>query len=117
MKRRHQVPVLTLVSLSCALLAACGGGDDDPATAANAPTASTPPARTPPTTTPPATTPPPSTPPATTPPPSTPPPSTPPPSGSNSAPSITGTPNTTVMQGSVYSFVPSATDADGNALT
>jgi hypothetical protein len=103
MKRRHRVPVLTLVSLSCALLVACGGGDDDPATAANAPAANTPPA---------------STPPATTPPPaSTPPPSTPPPSGSNSAPRITGTPSTTVLQGSTYSFVPSATDADGNALT
>jgi len=39
-----------------------------------------------------------------------------PPSG-NSAPRITGTPLTTVLQGAAYAFTPSATDADGNALT
>ena len=68
-------------------LLAACGGDDDPAAAANAPTGSTPP------------------------------PSTPPPSGGNSAPRITGTPNTTALQGGAYSFAPSATDADGNTLT
>src|SRR5262245_22884065 len=81
MKQRHRVLVLTLVSISCALLAACGG-DDDPAAATNAPTGSNPPA-----------------------------------SGGNSAPRITGAPSTSVLQGTAYSFAPSATDADGNSLT
>ncbi|BDX07600.1 hypothetical protein MACH26_31210 [Planctobacterium marinum] len=35
----------------------------------------------------------------------------------NSAPVITGTPRTTVTQGTVYLFSPSASDADGDALT
>jgi hypothetical protein len=42
----------------------------------------------------------------------------PPPSGTgNSAPRITGTPITSVLQGTAYVFGPSATDADGNTLT
>jgi hypothetical protein len=88
MKQRHYVPLLTLLSLSCAVLAACGG-DDDPAAAASAPTGSNPPPSG----------------------------NNPPPSGGNSAPRITGTPNTTVLQGSAYAFAPSATDTDGNTLT
>jgi hypothetical protein len=80
MKQRHRVLSLALVSISCALLAACGG-DDDPAAAANAPTGSNPT-----------------------------------PTG-NSAPRITGTPSTSVLQGTAYSFAPSATDADGSTLT
>ncbi len=35
----------------------------------------------------------------------------------NTAPTITGTPLTSVMQGQAYSFTPSANDADGNTLT
>jgi len=36
---------------------------------------------------------------------------------SNRAPVISGTPNTSVLAGSQYSFTPTASDADGNALT
>lgn len=39
------------------------------------------------------------------------------PQGGNVAPTITGVPPTTVLQSSAYSFQPSATDPDGNALT
>ncbi len=43
---------------------------------------------------------------------------TPTPSGtSNRAPTITGAPLTSVMQGTAYAFTPSAADPDGNALT
>jgi hypothetical protein len=35
----------------------------------------------------------------------------------NTAPTITGTPTTSVMQGQTYSFTPSANDANGDALT
>lgn len=38
-------------------------------------------------------------------------------SASNTAPSISGTPATTVVAGSAYSFTPTATDTDGDALT
>jgi hypothetical protein len=37
-------------------------------------------------------------------------------SGGNQAPTISGTPATTVSQGSSYSFTPAAADADGDAL-
>jgi hypothetical protein len=68
-------------------LLAACGGDDDPAAAANAPVS--PPGA-----------------------------NNPPAAGSgNSAPKITGTPLTSVMQGTAYSFAPSATDAEGSALT
>ena len=87
MKQRHRVPRFALLVLSTALLAACGGDDEDPAAAANAPAGNNPPA------------------------------SNPPASGGNSAPRITGAPTTTVLQGTVYLFAPSATDADGNSLT
>jgi hypothetical protein len=41
-----------------------------------------------------------------------------PPSGSgNSAPTLSGTPGTTVLVGQAYSFQPSANDANGDALT
>jgi hypothetical protein len=43
--------------------------------------------------------------------------STPPPVAANQAPTISGTPATTVQAGTAYTFTPSATDADGNALT
>lgn len=43
--------------------------------------------------------------------------SPPPPGAANQAPTISGTPTTTVMQGNAYSFTPSAADADGNTLT
>jgi hypothetical protein len=36
--------------------------------------------------------------------------------GGNHAPTISGTPTTTVNQGSAYSFTPTAADADGDAL-
>lgn len=39
------------------------------------------------------------------------------PQGGNAAPALTGAPATTVLQSSAYSFQPSATDPDGNALT
>ena len=39
------------------------------------------------------------------------------PGTSNSPPTITGTPLTSAAVGIVYSFQPSASDADGNALT
>ena len=35
----------------------------------------------------------------------------------NRAPTISGTPSTTVIQGSAYAFTPSASDPDGNALS
>jgi hypothetical protein len=41
----------------------------------------------------------------------------PPPSASNHAPTITGTPITSVKVGEAYSFQPTASDADGNTLT
>ena len=43
-------------------------------------------------------------------------PPAPPPSG-NQAPSITGNPPTSVMQGTQYTFTPSASDANGDVLT
>lgn len=106
MKRRRRVPLIAALAFSGALLAACGG-DDDPAVAANSPSGNSPPASNPP----------PSNPPASNPPPSSPPASNPPPSSGNSAPVITGTPPTSVLQGSAYVFAPGATDPDGNALT
>jgi hypothetical protein len=69
------------------LLTACGG-DDDPAAAASPPGGTNPPAG-----------------------------NNPPPSAGNSAPQITGTPITSILQGTAYLFAPSATDADGNTLT
>jgi hypothetical protein len=51
---------------------------------------------------------------ATTPPPSG---GNPPPGGGNRAPTISGTPLTSVMQGTAYSFTPTGADADGNTLT
>ena len=94
MKQRHRVSVFATLAFSSALLSACGG-DDDPATAADVPSASNPPAG--------------SNPPAS---------NNPPASGtSNSAPRITGTPITSVLQGTAYLFAPTATDADGNPLT
>ena len=41
----------------------------------------------------------------------------PPPSTGNRAPTISGTPATSIMQGTAYSFAPTASDPDGNALT
>src|SRR5690606_25830370 len=35
----------------------------------------------------------------------------------NDAPVITGTPSTSVLQGSTYSFIPTVTDAENDALT
>src|SRR5262249_43353816 len=43
--------------------------------------------------------------------------SNPPPGGGNRAPTISGTPLTSVMQGTAYSFTPTGADADGNTLT
>lgn len=50
---------------------------------------------------------------------SAPPGSSPPPSpqASNRAPTISGTPLTTVLQGNAYSFTPNASDPDGGTLT
>jgi hypothetical protein len=47
---------------------------------------------------------------------SAPPGGTPPPPGSNSPPSIAGTPATLTFQGTPYSFVPVASDPDGDTL-
>jgi hypothetical protein len=79
------------LSLSAALIAGCGG-DDEAAAVAQSPTP---------------------------PPPSSPDPAPPPtpPSGSNQAPTIGGTPNGTIMQGTLFSFIPMASDANGDALT
>jgi hypothetical protein len=44
-------------------------------------------------------------------------PTPPPPGGANRAPTISGSPLTSVLQGVAYAFQPSAADADGNALT
>jgi hypothetical protein len=44
-------------------------------------------------------------------------PTPPPPGGGNRAPTISGSPLTSVLQGVAYAFQPSAADADGNALT
>lgn len=41
----------------------------------------------------------------------------PPASSTNAAPKVTGTPGSTAVVGQAYSFQPSATDADGDALT
>jgi len=43
--------------------------------------------------------------------------SNPPPSAGNRAPTISGTPLTSVLQGTAYSFTPTGADADGNTLT
>ena len=48
---------------------------------------------------------------------SAPPGGNPSPGGGNRAPTISGSPLTSVMQGTAYSFTPAAADADGNALT
>ena len=47
---------------------------------------------------------------------SAPPGGNPSPGGGNRAPTISGSPLTSVMQGTAYSFTPAAADADGNAL-
>jgi hypothetical protein len=88
MKQRRRISVFAALALSSTLLAACGG-DDDPAAAASPPAGINPPAG-----------------------------NAPPPSASgNSAPKISGTPTTSVLQDTAYAFGPSASDADGNALT
>ena len=90
MELRRRVSLFAALAFSSAVLAACGG-DDDPAAAANVPAGANPPAG-----------------------------SSPPSAGlsaGNSAPRITGAPITSVLQGTSYSFAPSATDADGNTLT
>jgi Putative Ig domain len=46
-----------------------------------------------------------------------PPAGTPPPGGTNQAPSISGTPSTSVMQGTQYVFTPTASDVNGDVLT
>lgn len=45
------------------------------------------------------------------------PPNNNPPASGNQAPTISGTPNSSVMQGTAYAFTPTAADADGNTLT
>jgi hypothetical protein len=77
----------------CILIAACGDGSDDTQqTAAVAPPPSS----------------------VTDAPPGT---TNPPSSSANSAPTISGAPLNSVLQGQSYSFRPTARDADGNALT
>ena len=53
-------------------------------------------------------------PPPSEPPPSSPPPNAPPP---NAPPTVSGTPPTSVTEGKVYAFQPTASDANGDALT
>jgi len=94
MSLRYRAALLTLAALLIGPLSGCsGGGQTDASTSS----ASTPTAPTAPTT------------PTTPPPPSQ--------SSVNHAPTISGSPLTTVMQGTAYSFTPSASDADGNPLT
>lgn len=73
-------------------LAGCGGDDGEGASVAAAPPASPGAAAAPP------------TPPGSS-------------SGSNRAPTILGSPRSSVMQGTAYTFTPNAADPDGNALT
>ena len=80
-----------LVGIASAALSVAGCGGDDEATAAENPGGTNPP--------------PPS---GGTP---------PPPGGGNRAPTISGAPPGSTMQGSAYSFTPTAADPDGNALT
>jgi len=94
MKQRHRVSVLAALAFSSSLLAACGGGGD-PAAAADSPASANPPAG--------------SIPPASN--------NSRPSASGNSVPQIAGAPTTSVLHGADYSFAPSATDADGNALT
>jgi hypothetical protein len=42
---------------------------------------------------------------------------TPPPTTQNAAPTITGSPTLTIVEGEAYEFVPSASDVDGDSLT
>jgi hypothetical protein len=86
---RHAV----LCLLAAAGLAACGSGNDSPASAPVT-SADTAPSQ-------------------TTPPPTTPPQGTPPP---DTAPNIGGVPAVSVIAGTAYSFVPTASDANGDAL-
>lgn len=88
--RKRIFSLLMLVGVAGAALAltGCGGGDDEEATASAAPSPSPSPA-----------------------------PAEPEPSPGNRAPTISGTPSTTVMQGNAYSFTPSASDADGDSLS
>ena len=51
------------------------------------------------------------------PPPNNPPPPPPPPPPSNSAPTISGVPGSSVLMGEEYAFTPSATDVDNDPLT
>jgi hypothetical protein len=79
--------VLTIISAGLAL-GACGGDEEDAAVAASA-----------------------------APPSASPPPAAPPPAGANQSPTISGAPSSAVMQGTQYTFTPSANDADGDVLT
>jgi hypothetical protein len=87
-RRSRSVASAVVLSMIAVLVAGCGGGEDETAAAAQSPT----------------------------PPPTTPPPSNSPPTG-NQAPTIDGTPNGTIMQGTLFSFVPVASDPNSDALT
>jgi uncharacterized repeat protein (TIGR02543 family) len=60
---------------------------------------------------------PPTTPPPTTPPPTTPPPTTPPPTTPPAPPTISGSPPSSVVVGSAYSFTPTVSNPSGSPLT
>ena len=111
--RRHAalVGIAKLFAVSALMIGALAGcGGTSAAVTQNEGQSTTPPTTT--STTPPPTTPPPTTPPPTTPPPTTPPPTTPP-----TPPTISGTPATSVVVGSVYSFTPTVANPSGGALT
>lgn len=84
--------------LAGAFIAGCGGGGDAAPSAPPSSTASPPPAS-----------PPPAAPPSSNP---------PPPAGAdNEVPTIAGAPSSSILFGSQYSFTPTASDTDGDALT
>jgi len=87
-KRAFSFLMLVGVAGGALSLSACGGGDDEEAAASAEPSPSPSPSPSP----------------------------NPSPAPSNQAPTISGTPLTTVMQGNAYSFTPSASDPDGDTL-
>jgi hypothetical protein len=85
--RKRALSIILLVGIAGAALSVAGCGGDEEAAAADS--GGTPPSG-----------------------------SNPPPSGSgNRAPTISGTPAASIMQGTAYSFTPAASDPDGNTLT
>ncbi len=103
---RSVIPHLVLIACASIALSGCGGGDREAAAASNGPSSGGSPA--------PVTSPTPPSAPSPTP---TPSPTEPtPPAPQNAAPSIAGTAIASISVNSTYSFVPAATDSDGDTL-